>query len=98
VAEYSLSNQAADDLDQIFRYTIETFGLAQAERYYRTLVECLERAARQPRRGRAIAGRGRVFYQHNCRRHGIFYSIGDRGIFVARVLHLAMEFRKHLPA
>jgi plasmid stabilization system protein ParE len=72
--------------------------LPQAERYYETLVECLERAARHPRRGRAIVGRSRVFHQHNCRRHGVFCSIGDRGIFVVRILHLAMAFKQHLPA
>jgi toxin ParE1/3/4 len=97
VARYSLSKEAKADLDTILRYSIETFGVERAERYYLTLEECLERVASDPMLGRTIAGRSRTFFQYNCQRHGIFYVTDDDGVFIVRVLHLAMDFKRHLP-
>ena len=97
MARYSLSREAEADLDDIFRYSIETFGLTRAERYYLALEECLQRVAETPALGRAVAGRSRTFFQYNCMRHAIFYAIADEGVFVVRVLHLAMDLKRHLP-
>ncbi len=97
MARYSLSKEAKADLDDILRYSIETFGLERAERYYLALEECLQRVADAPMLGRTIAGRSRTFFQYNCLRHGIFYINDDDGVFVVRVLHLTMDFKRHLP-
>jgi len=97
VARYSLSREAEADLDDIFRYSIETLGLKRAERYYLALEECLQRVAETPALGRAVVGRSRTFLQYNCLRHGIFYVIADNGVLVVRVLHLTMDLKRHLP-
>jgi len=96
VAKYSLSREAEADLDDIFRYSIETFGLKRAERYYLALEECLQRVAETPSMGRPVVGRSRTFFQYNCERHGIFYVTADDGVFVVRVLHLTMDLKRHL--
>ena len=95
--KFSLSRAAAADLDDIFFYTIETFGLRQAERYYLAIQEALQQIANMPDLGRTIPGRTRAFRQFNCQRHGIFYTVGAEGIFIVRILHLAMNFKAHLP-
>ena len=97
MARYSLSKEAEADLDDIFRYSIETFGLKRAERYYLGLEECLRRIAESPTLGRAIVGRSSTFLQYNCQRHGIFYIAVNGGAFVVRVLHLTMNLKRHLP-
>jgi len=97
VPRYSLSREAEADLDDIFRYSIETFGLKQAERYYLALEECLQRVAEASALGRMVVGRSRTFFQYNCQRHGIFYITADDGVFVVRVLHLTMDLNRHLP-
>jgi toxin ParE1/3/4 len=97
VPKYSLSRAAAADLNDIFLYTIKTFGLRQAERYYLAIQLALRRIADTPDLGRTIAGRTRTFRQFNCQRHGNFYTVGTDGVFIVRVLHLAMDFKKHLP-
>ncbi|MFM9842053.1 MAG: type II toxin-antitoxin system RelE/ParE family toxin [Dongiaceae bacterium] len=95
--KHRLSRAAAADLDDIFLYTIKTFGLRQAERYYLAIQDSLQRIAETPDLGRAIAGRTRAFRQFNCQRHGIFYTVGTDGISVVRILHLAMDLKAHLP-
>ena len=88
--------EATADLDDIFRYSIETFGLDRAERYRSALQECLERVAHTSMLGRTVAGKKRTFFRYNCLGHGIFYTTDGDSIFVVRVLHLAMDFKRHL--
>jgi toxin ParE1/3/4 len=97
MVEYVLSRRAEADLDSIFVHTISTFGLPQAERYRDQLAASLERVVADPRLGKALIGRSRMFFQYNCLRHGIFFTMERRGIFVVRVLHLSMDFKRHLP-
>lgn len=97
MAKARLAEEADSDLDGIFRYSIETFGLAQAERYKQALGACLARLAQDPRLGRPVEGRTRTFFQYRCQRHVIFYVKDGDGIFVVRVLHTAMDFVRHLP-
>jgi toxin ParE1/3/4 len=97
MADYELSVAAAADLEDVFVYTIQTFGIAQAERYRSTLETALQRVANDPRLGRPVEGRTQVFRQYNCESHGIFYVIEGDAIFVVRILHLAMDFTRHLP-
>ena len=97
MGEYQLSEQAFEDLEGIFVSTIEVFGLAQAETSKRLLEAGLARVAEDPRLGRKIKGRTRTFFQYNCERHGIFFAKQDGSIFVVRVLHLSMDFKRQLP-
>lgn len=98
MGEYRLSEQAAADLEDIFVYTIETFGEAQAERYKTKLEDAMSRIADDPRLGRAMEGRTRTFFQYNCESHGLFFVVeDDKSILIVRVLHLAMDLPRHLP-
>ena len=45
---YRLSRKAADDLDGIYAYTIERYGLALAKKYLNGLHTCFEHLA-EPR-------------------------------------------------
>lgn len=70
--------------------------MRQAERYYLAIEDALQRIAGTPELGRTIAGRTRTFRQFNCQRRAIFYTVGTDRVFIVRVLHLAMDFKKHL--
>jgi toxin ParE1/3/4 len=97
MGKYRLSEQAVDDLEDIFVYTIDTFGLSQAEKYKTELETGLKRVAKDPRLGRAWSGRTQTFFQYNCGQHAIFFAKQPGGIFVVRILHLARDFARHLP-
>ncbi len=57
MAAHKLSAQATRDVDEIFDYSLTQFGLAQAQKYYRSTKKCFEFLAANP-----YAGRGRVAF------------------------------------
>ena len=48
MTKYRLTDAAREDLENIYRYGLQTFGEQQADRYYFGLVTCLERIAENP--------------------------------------------------
>ena len=97
MAKISYSEQAIADLEDVFAYTIATFGEAQAQKYRDALEGGFKRIADDPRLGRPIAGRTPTFSYYVCERHTIFYTNREGGIFIVRVLHVAMDFMRHFP-
>jgi plasmid stabilization system protein ParE len=97
MAEYSLSNEAEDDIDKVVSYTLSEYGPDQARRYYRSIHEASQFAADFPELGRRYSTQNGVNYRvHSVGRHALFYQNDIRGIFVSRVLHLAMDFDRLL--
>ena len=97
MANYTLSKSAKSDLAGITEYTAGIFGLEQAEKYSRQLHHSALLAAGFPQAGRIYRTRDdRIFRQFNCGRHAIFYRPAKTGIFIVRILHLAMDFDQHL--
>ena len=97
MADVRFTEQAIADLEDIFVYTIETFGELQAERYRASLERGCQRIADDPRLGRSIAGASRSFFYHPCESHVLFYMKQADGILIVRVLHATMDFVRHLP-
>lgn len=93
---FRLSKKADLDLQDIFRYSERQWGYAQAEIYIRRLVGSFTDLAGEKKRGRLCDHiRPNVFsFAHAA--HVIFYRHTPYGIFVVRVLHGAMDFRRHL--
>ncbi len=64
--DYRLSEQADADLEAITIYSIETFGLGQAEKYKLALELGFERLAGDPRLGRRFETRLGTFRRYLC--------------------------------
>ena len=96
-AEYRLSARADRDLTEIYTYTFEKFGERQADRYLLKLHDCLQHLAQEPGAGRPVREVAGDYRRFDCGSHGIFYQDAPYGIFVVRVLHLAMDLPRHLP-
>lgn len=92
-----LSTLARQDLEEIRRYTVETWGRAQWLRYYRGMAATFERIAEQPE-----AGRDRSLFAEGMRSvsyksHIIFYKrivTAGGAVVVLRILHQS----RNLPA
>jgi toxin ParE1/3/4 len=92
-----LSRRARADLEEIRRYTLETWGRAQWLVYYRKLVQGFETIANNPE-----AGRDRSLFVPGmrslvCEKHVIFYrrlALANDAPVVLRILHQ----RRYLPA
>jgi toxin ParE1/3/4 len=92
-----VSRLARADLEDIRRYTVETWGRAQWLAYYRKLVQGFELIAKN-----LEAGRDRSLFvpgmrSLNCEKHVIFYQrleAAKRAPVVLRIVHQ----KRHLPA
>lgn len=92
-----LSRQARRDLDEIRRYTVETWGREQWLTYYEGLVHTFERIAADPDGGRDRSLFAPGLRSLTYRRHLVFFAriaaAGDVPVIV-RIVHQ----RRNLPA
>lgn len=92
-----LSKLALGDLDSIYRDTIAKRGQEQANRYVGAIWAAFDKIAQTPERWRL-----RDELHPGCRicfagRHAILYRIREGRVEIARVLHDAMDFPRHIP-
>ena len=93
---YSLREFALADLEAIWVYTVEQWGIEQAERYLQGLFGCFEELAANPRLGRErndVKAGYRSFPQG---RHVVFYLIVPKGVEVIGIVHQSVDVDAHL--
>ena len=84
---YKLREIARADLEAIWIYTVEQWGVEQAERYLQGFFSCFEELAANPRLGRErndVKAGYRSFPQG---RHLVFYVIAPEGVEVIGIVH-----------
>ena len=91
-----LTEAALDDLRSVRAYTLETRGAEQEERYLRNLWARFETIRSNPHRFRL---REELF--PGCRiaaegRHVILFRADGDALQIIRVLHSAMDFKRHV--
>jgi toxin ParE1/3/4 len=97
VSRYLLSPAAQADLEQIWDYTHDRWGIDQAEEYLRELQRAIERAAANPQIGRAWEEIRPGYRKLVAGSHVLFYRVGTEGVIdVVRVLHQRMDVDRHL--
>ncbi len=89
-------SQAKQDLIDVWLYTFNQWGEAQADKYLDGLENALKLLAEQP-----LMSRERTEFEPPVRifsyeQHIIIYLIIDEGINVIRVLHKSMDTAQHL--
>jgi toxin ParE1/3/4 len=94
--QYVLSPRAQADLDAIWDYTAETWGVDQAERYVRLLQHGIETVAADPRRGSSCDEIRTGYRKYLAGSHVVFYRLASEGIDIVRILHSHMDFKAHL--
>jgi toxin ParE1/3/4 len=94
---FRLSKRAYADLDSIYTDTIAKWGQEQADRYIHAIWDAFEKVSANPERWRL-----RDDLHPGCQicfsgRHAILYRIHEGRVEIARVLHDAMDFPRHVP-
>ena len=83
----SISDLAIRDIDGLILYTAEIWGEAKTREYAEGIYQAIDALRTYPELGEkgdeAFAGQRSLPYS----RHVIYYDIGERQIFVLRVLH-----------
>ena len=95
-AAYALRELAVTDLEAIWVYTVEQWGVEQAERYLKSLFACFEDLAENPQLGRQrdeVKAGYRSFPQG---RHVVFYLVVPAGIEVIGIVHQSADVDSHL--
>jgi toxin ParE1/3/4 len=93
MARFGVSAIAGRRLDQIFGYTRNAWGQAQADAYIRGLFDCFDRIARHEQAWRAIPAQfGVDGYYCRYEHHFIYWrQLGDGAVGIVTILHERMH-------
>ena len=93
---FALSPRASEDLDEIWDYTAQHWGMDQADRYVRHIVAVCSDLASGRKRGRSAEAVRAGYFRYVVGSHILFYRIGGAGqINVIRILHQRMDVEQH---
>jgi len=91
------SPAAQNDLEGIFDYTFETWGIVQAEYYVRELHEVCRHLALGKFKGRNVDFIRQGYFKKPVGSHFVFYRHpGLKTMEVVRILHQRMDIERHL--
>lgn len=95
--KYNLTNEAVEDLTNIWNYTFEKWSEKQADTYYKMLLENCQNIADAPEIGKNYDGIRIELFGVKANRHIIFYrKFSDRPIEITRILHERMDLKNRL--
>jgi toxin ParE1/3/4 len=97
MSNYYLSNEAVQDLSNIWRYTVETWSEEQADKYYEMLLTCCSTVADNPNLGKSYHRIIKDLFGFRANRHIIFYRIvTPNQIEITRILHEQMDLENRI--
>lgn len=96
VRRWRLTAKADQDLVEIYLFTAERYGIAQAERYRESMAKALESLADNPGLGRSADALRPGLRRHEHLQHVVFYRAGPDGVLIITILHRAMRPDLHL--
>lgn len=97
MASFRLAALAYEDLEEIDRYTLETWGEEQRVRYITGLFEHFEKIAASPGLGRARPELAEGVHALPYQRHVIFYELHGGRCHILRVLHERRDIGRVFP-
>ena len=86
MASYRLSPNAADDLERIWFYGLEQWGVVQADRYIEALYQRFSELAEAPRKYPAVNLIREGYRRSVCGRDSIFYRIDGADVEIMAVI------------
>ncbi len=92
----SLSPRAQADLDDIWNYTAQRWGVDQAEGYTRQIWRAAQFLATTPALGRPCPYIRPGYYKYRIGSHLLFYRIVDGAVDIVRILHGSTDFDRDL--
>ena len=90
MSTWKLTKKARSDFAEILRYTRDTWGEEQADRYLDRLLEAFDLIAQKPGVGRPCDRLASGLRRFEQGRHAFFYRKDRNGILISRILHQRM--------
>jgi len=91
-----LRPRALNDLESIYKYSMEQWGFVRAEAYLAEISRAFESLAKNGKLGRDYSRVRTDLYAYNVASHVIFYTPTHSGVLVVRILHKSMDHVRHL--
>ena len=91
-----LTNRAREELRDIYHYTLETFGLAQADRYHEQLLQSFKLLRQFPELGRPKDHLRTGLRLYASGRHQILYSYNTDSIQIEGLPHDSRELDSYV--
>lgn len=96
-SNYILSVKTSIDIRGIAKFSIEKFGVQQADIYRKGLISTINQLSQTPEIGREyIAIKNQMVSRYRFKAHTIFYYPIDNKIVAVRILGNRMSFMNHL--
>lgn len=95
MANYIFTNKAVEDLSEIWDYTFEVWSEAQADKYYRLLLDACRDLADSHSSGKSYPEISETLLGYRIGQHIIFYRAHTKSkIEVVRILHARMDLTR----
>jgi toxin ParE1/3/4 len=89
---YRISEKALKDLNEIWKYTLETWSQEQADRYYKLLISGIKYITQHFENGKSAEHIQKGYRYSKLKSHLIFYRKDENDIVeIIRVLHQRMD-------
>jgi len=95
MSQVTFSPAAIADIDAIWDYTAEMWGVDQADHYTDDIQNACDALAAGEKKGRPVDVRD-GYFKHAVGKHFVFFVLARQGIAVIRVLHQQMDPELHL--
>ncbi|MBU4538150.1 MAG: type II toxin-antitoxin system RelE/ParE family toxin [Weeksellaceae bacterium] len=96
--EYKISNEAANDLEKIWLYTVDIWSTEQADHYLNLIMDEIEYIAEHPKSGKDYHEIRKGYFRTRVKSHFIFYKINLKKaeVEIIRILHQQMDVESRL--
>lgn len=96
--KFEISEKAFEDIENIWLYTIETWSVEQADRYYNLLFDEIEYITEHPLSGRIVNHIRKNYRCTKVKSHLIFYRYkkSEHKIEIIRILHQSMDVEERM--
>jgi toxin ParE1/3/4 len=88
--------RARRDIEEIWEYSIEQFGLDKAGAYLRDIQRAAMTVTEDPRRGLACDEIRPGYRKFSVGSHVLFFRASATRVVIVRILHAPMNFDRHL--
>ncbi|WP_350303918.1 type II toxin-antitoxin system RelE/ParE family toxin [Photorhabdus viridis] len=93
---FFLKPKAEQDLEAIFEYSYQKFGLEKAYQYIKDIDRAFHTLAEEPRLARSYSHVRPGLKAFPVASHIIFFRLMANGITIVRVLHQSMDYQRHI--
>ncbi|WP_298652446.1 type II toxin-antitoxin system RelE/ParE family toxin [uncultured Proteiniphilum sp.] len=96
--KFEISEKAFEDIENIWLYTVETWSVEQADRYYNLIFDEIEYIIRNPLSGKDFSRIRKNYRCSKVKSHLIFYKYrkSEEIVEIIRILHQSMDVEERL--